>query len=117
MFFGIFGGSEARRHPWHFPWIEATVWTVAILLIAGIVVGGLALTTNLFSGSDQVEPRQAEEVDTAPAVVENPPAQTESEGTCMTQKLPLVQVAWTQQDLRGVRFREWIRRFRGDTLL
>ena len=37
--FGIFGNSEAHRHPGRFPWILTAVWTVAILLITGCSFG------------------------------------------------------------------------------
>lgn len=109
MFFGIFGGSEARRYPGHFPWIPAAFWTIVVLLIAGLVIAGIALATDWFSGSAQVEPRQAEQVDTAPAgdvpaVVENPPAQDTqpsepAAGAVAPAAWPLVHVEWSEPRL------------------
>jgi len=73
---------------------------LAILLIAGIVVGGLALTTNLFSGSAQVEPRQTEQVNTAPV---EPPAQTEPEVVVPATTIPIVREPWKEIGFPGAR--------------
>jgi len=92
--FGI-SGETTRQHPGHFPWVEAVVKTLAIMVVAGmVVVGALALTTDWFSGrsAPAVQPGQLG-VNIGLAPVNNVPAQNEPEAVVLATPRE-VEVPW-----------------------
>ena len=88
--------GEVRRHSGDSSWIVRTlVVLMVVLMIVGAVVGALALTTNLFSSSTQVEPKQTVEISVAPV---NPVMQ-ETQPEVAVPAAPVVvdyQVKWTE---------------------
>ena len=84
--------GELRRHSGDSSWM---IWTFVALTIVAVVVGALALTTNLFSGSAPISLEQTPTIDTVPEIGVNPPAQTKPENTSPSAPvIPLVETGF-----------------------
>lgn len=85
-------GSEARRRQGRFL-SDGVLMVLAMVFVAVVAVGVIALTTDWFSSSARETPSQTETMETAPVVI--PPAQTEPE-VAAPVTIPVLQVVWKE---------------------